>query len=338
MTKACVLWVVLGSVYAGPVQAAGKPAIHEVRKGDSLWALAKRHGCTVEQLRRQNRGRDLLRIGTRLVIPACGAKPKAGGGTASSPRYVVRKGDTVSEIAAAHRTTVAAIRTLNRLGRDSLIVVGQTLVLPGARARAVGTPRSVGKPHRGRLVHGVQLPRDPAYYRRRPSKAYGVQHTIDHTQAAIAAVRRAVPSARRVAIGDISARNGGALSGHRSHQSGRDVDIGLYFKRRPAGYPKQFVKASAGRIDLAANWALIDALAATVRKSGGAQYVFLDYGVQKKLYKYAQGKGVSKAKLGKIFQYPHGRRSRRGLVRHEPHHADHMHVRFRCAPKDAKCK
>ena len=33
--------------------------------------------------------------------------------------------------------------------------------------------------------------------------------------------------------------------------------------------------------------------------------------------------------LGFLFQYPRGKDALVGLVRHWPHHADHMHVRFR---------
>ncbi|MCU0792332.1 MAG: LysM peptidoglycan-binding domain-containing protein [Opitutaceae bacterium] len=45
--------------------------------------------------------------------------------------HVVRKGDTLTSIAAAYRVTVAALRTRNRLN-SSVIRVGQRLVIPGA--------------------------------------------------------------------------------------------------------------------------------------------------------------------------------------------------------------
>lgn len=327
--------------FAGEVQAEARMTVHTVEKGDTLWGLSKRTGCSIEQLRRANSGKESLRIGARLQMPWCGATtpPKPKGTQA----YVVRPGDTLSEIAKKQRTTLERIRKLNELGGRSMIVVGQTLTLPGAapmkpvKVRVV-KGQSVGKPHRGRLRNGVQLPRDPAYYRRRPSKAYGAQHAVDHTRAAILAVKHKVPGARRVAIGDLSSKRGGPISGHRSHQSGRDVDIGLYFKRDPSGYPKEFAHASSGRLDLAANWALIESLAAASAKAGGPEYIFLDYRVQSRLYKYALDKGVSKKKLARIFQYPHGRRKREGLVRHESNHADHVHVRYRCPASDAKCR
>ncbi len=52
---------------------------HKVRAGESLWPIARRYGCTVNQLRHANglkEGQDLLQIGQRLRIPWCKGKPK----------------------------------------------------------------------------------------------------------------------------------------------------------------------------------------------------------------------------------------------------------------------
>src|SRR5256885_6478793 len=38
--------------------------------------------------------------------------------------------------------------------------------------------------------------------------------------------------------------HGGAVTEHRSHQTGRDADIGLYYKQKPDSYPKDFVHRS----------------------------------------------------------------------------------------------
>src|SRR5699024_11660852 len=44
--------------------------------------------------------------------------------------YVIRKGDTLSAIADRYGTTVDALTTANELDAPSLLVVGQTLVIP----------------------------------------------------------------------------------------------------------------------------------------------------------------------------------------------------------------
>lgn len=57
---------------------------------------------------------------------------------APGPVHVVRKGDTLTDIARAHGTSVDELKRLNRL-RSGLIKVGQTLVLPASAAPAAIT-------------------------------------------------------------------------------------------------------------------------------------------------------------------------------------------------------
>ncbi|MER5277822.1 peptidoglycan-binding protein [Streptomyces sp. NPDC002809] len=60
--------------------------------------------------------------------------PSTGGGTSSSGTYVVKKGDTLSSIASAHKTTVAALVKLNSLKDANKLSVGQKLKLSSAAA------------------------------------------------------------------------------------------------------------------------------------------------------------------------------------------------------------
>jgi LysM repeat protein len=51
------------------VDATPTTVIYRVRKGDSLYAIARRHGVTIEELRVWNKLRgSALSIGTRLTI------------------------------------------------------------------------------------------------------------------------------------------------------------------------------------------------------------------------------------------------------------------------------
>jgi hypothetical protein len=76
---------------------------------------------------------------------------------------------------------------------------------------------------------------------------------------------------------------------------------------------------------------LVAALARTSSEPTGVQMIFLDYDVQAKLSDYAKAHGATEDQLARTFQYPHGRDEQAGLVRHWPHHTDHMHVRFKPA-------
>ena len=199
------------------------------------------------------------------------------------------------------------------------------MVTQPLRARAA---KAWARPGAAACEEGVQLPHDSVYYRRSITNAYATQSTIDRLRRTLRRVKERHPSVHRISVGDLSSRHGGPLSGHRSHQSGRDVDLGLYFTRQPRDYPQRFVAASEARLALAPMWTLVSLLAADAGRPGGPQYVFLDYAIQKQLYRYARKRGVSKTKLRRIFQYPDGRHTKDRLVRHEAHHDDHFHIRY----------
>ena len=73
-------------------------------------------------------------------------------------------------------------------------------------------------------------------------------------------------------------------------------------------------------------------------EDGGAMMIFLDFNVQGLLYRWALDHDVSEARLDRIFQFPHGRGSGDGFVRHIPNHDNHIHVRFKCPADDSACK
>ena len=98
---------------------------------------------------------NLLREGQELKIPlAGGAAPSpAIAPVVKAPAsvenvYVVAKGDVLSRIAVRHGTTTKAIKELNGLKSDT-IVVGQKLRVPGAKApepAVPAAPAAISKP------------------------------------------------------------------------------------------------------------------------------------------------------------------------------------------------
>ena len=198
--------------------------------------------------------------------------------------------------------------------------------------------QSVGAPWAGRLQHPAQLAEGDGYKIRRPWRSYGTRLTVDLVQRAINDTLEAFPDAHVLAIGDLSAEHGGAITDHHSHQSGRDADIGLIYKTKPRGYPENFVAATEDNLDCAATFALITSFLASANEDGGVQVVFLDFNVQGLLYDWAKDEGISDDRLDRIFQFPHGRGGSAGLVRHEPNHDNHIHVRFKCPRGDSACR
>jgi murein endopeptidase len=203
--------------------------------------------------------------------------------------------------------------------------------------RQIAHGQSVGAPWSGRLQHATALPPGEGYFIRRPGRAFGTQTTVELTERAIGETLDAFPDEHILAIGDISAPSGGLITQHRSHQSGRDIDVGLFYREKPAGYPADFIHADEVNLDCAATFKLLESFLATADDDGGVQMIFLDFDVQGILFDWALDHGISERRLERIFQYPHGRGSSEGIVRHEPNHDNHMHVRFKCPAEDTGC-
>lgn len=298
MRLALALLVVAGSAHADR---------YVVQRGETLAHVANAHGCSVDVLMRANNLRTTLVMpGTTIDVPSCSLRARARVRTPATR-------DTASDDAKA---------------RAALDVIDGATWTEATVERPAPARMSIGAPWDGKLLAAERLPGDDGYRIRRPSRAYGASHVIDHLRGAIAIVRALYPDVHTLAIGDLSAEHGGKLDNHRSHQTGLDVDVGFYFTRVPAGYPDAFAAADAN-LDLAATWALVTAFARTAELDDGVDIIFLDYAVQRRLYDWARARGTPDADLAHLLQYPRGKDSHAGLVRHWPNHADHLHVRFK---------
>jgi len=202
----------------------------------------------------------------------------------------------------------------------------------------VGLGQSMGTPRQGWLTNARRLEEGKGYTLRHPDRLFATDATIAQVLEAIEETRNAIPSVHDLGIGDLSGEFGGLLRGHLSHQSGRDIDLGLYYKTVPPGYPTRFVAATPENLHPRAMWELIEALADTVDQPGGVQWILLDYRVQRLLYHWGERQDIDAERLDRVFQYPDGPGAQTGIVRHFPGHDDHMHIRFGCPPYDNYCR
>ncbi|MDR2030414.1 MAG: LysM peptidoglycan-binding domain-containing protein [Puniceicoccales bacterium] len=133
-----------------PCRPQSGPAgeIYVVQRGDTLSSLARRWNCSVADIRRTNGlDGDGLVSGQRLTIPpnaVPGTAAVGGGGPAvgsGGDSYVVRRGDTLSSIAAARGATVRELCSLNGISEPNRIREGQTLRVPARKAAVAGQPR-----------------------------------------------------------------------------------------------------------------------------------------------------------------------------------------------------
>jgi len=102
--------------------AASDTAVYEVRRGDNLWNIARRHGVSLAALTDANPGVDpSLAPGERLRIPA------ASGAGDNEIVHHVRRGDNLYDLARRYGVTIASITRANRIRPDSTLHPGQPL-------------------------------------------------------------------------------------------------------------------------------------------------------------------------------------------------------------------
>lgn len=141
---------------SAPVAASGES--YTVRSGDTLGAIATRHGTTVAALRSANNiSGDRINIGQTLKLPSGANAPQqsqtsttpaatANTATTSEGGYTVRSGETLGGIAARHGTTVQALMQANNIDDPRSLRAGQSLRLPGSSSATTSTGSSTPTP------------------------------------------------------------------------------------------------------------------------------------------------------------------------------------------------
>ncbi|WP_203668666.1 LysM peptidoglycan-binding domain-containing protein, partial [Cellulomonas pakistanensis] len=121
---------------AAPAPAAAAGGTHTVASGETVSAIAQRHGTTVAAIVSANGldARAFIRVGQSLTIPGASVAPAATGAPTAGGTHTVASGETVSAIAQRYGTTVAAVVSANGLDARAFVRVGQTLTIPGASA------------------------------------------------------------------------------------------------------------------------------------------------------------------------------------------------------------
>ncbi|MEM6295330.1 MAG: penicillin-insensitive murein endopeptidase [Myxococcota bacterium] len=311
---------------------------YKVASRETVEEVAFRHGVAPWELRGWNGMADdahKLKRGRRLRIKASRLPPRP-----EKAIVTVAEGDTWSSLAQANGVSPSDLRAYNWPYRGKMTPGSELTVYvdpilrdwiaaapaDGERVRrgAVG----VGSPDEGTLLNGVQIPKGDGYWLRLPRSAYGTTHAVTQLLEAIDGFREETPWTGTLAIGSMSGPRGGPLGHHKSHQTGRDVDIRL--PRREG--VSRYAELRPRRVDWTATWVFVQALARV-----DTQVIFFDYKRQKYLYRAAKAAGASDEELAALVQYPRGSYARRGLVRHYPGHEKHLHIRFGCGPCEVSC-
>ena len=125
---------------------------YTVRKGDTLSAIANRHGSTVADIRQANGLRGtLIHPGQNLIVPRAGTAGTAANlpiedevrqRTARGGTYVVQRNDTLWQIARSFGTSVDRLCADNGLSPRQAIRPGQRLQVPGSKPATAATAAS----------------------------------------------------------------------------------------------------------------------------------------------------------------------------------------------------
>jgi LysM repeat protein len=296
---------------------------HKVFRGEIGYGIAGLYGVTLEDLKKLNprdlKNADKIKPGMHLVV--C---PEIEPRERIEDVYVVESGDYLGKVAELHGLTIRELLRFQRraIKNKDRLRVGQK-ILVWQFGEVLGPWRKKRDQDKGKFRDGAKLLPHSSYHIKRPKRVWGTRSTVGHVRSVLSRYQKKY-GGPRVVMGDLSKEGGGPLSGHASHQLGTDVDVGYVFKGENKR-TKGFLPANHKNLDIRRTWGLVHEFL----KTGNIRYIFIDYGLQKLLYKEAIKRGVSESKLDQWFQYPRGKGRTYGIVRHWRNHHDHMHVRFR---------
>ena len=203
---------------------------------------------------------------------------------------------------------------------------------------------SIGLPHHGVITGALEMPRRGEGYVLLRSKGarWGNPRLVSAIQTAAADVWRARPGGEPLVVGDLSAQAGGFIRGHRSHRTGRDVDLLLYALtpegipvRSPgfirfgpdglADYEDEHGKNVFLRLDVERSWMLVKALLGS--PEADVQWIFVARWVEALVIEYARARDEDPELLWQaenVLLQPGDSAA----------HDDHFHVRIACTPEE----
>ena len=104
---------------------------YTVKRGDTLWGIAKKFGVTVSAVVNANniRNPNLIYVGEVFIIPHMTSAENSG-----YTLYTVRRGDTLWGISRKFGTSINSIVALNGIKNPNLIYAGEVFKIPSARS------------------------------------------------------------------------------------------------------------------------------------------------------------------------------------------------------------
>ncbi len=136
-------WLAVAALLALPIGMFAQDQIHIVKQGDTLYALGRRYGLSVSEIKKLNGLQsDALSIGQRIIIK----KQSASAPQTSTPIstaeeiYYVKKGDNLYQIAKAHGLSLQELLDLNGFADSSVAIFPGTAIRVKKAAPDDGSP------------------------------------------------------------------------------------------------------------------------------------------------------------------------------------------------------
>ena len=212
--------------------------------------------------------------------------------------------------------------------------------LPGRYQKFPLSKRSltVGAPNNGYQLRAKRLRETKHLKIKRGSyrRSYGHPGLVLMLRRSARDIAKAAPNSVML-VGDLSGKKGGRISGHRSHQSGRDADIGFYLRNASGKQVllDRFVHIDAqGKVlgrkglffDEKRNWLLVRSWLRD--KRAGISHVFVASHVRNLILKYARSNKAAKKHYQEalaLLKQPSN----------SANHDNHYHLRIAC-PKEQR--
>jgi LysM repeat protein len=163
LTVALVVTTLVVLVGVVPTLAApDENVVYIVRRGDTLFSIARRYGVSAWTIASYNGivNPNRIYVGQRIIIPS--AQPVSSSGAV----HIVRRGETLLGIGLRYGVSAWRIAQANGITNLNYIYVGQRLVIPGRVAPAPAPPQPVQPatwpgPWTGEYFDNVSLGNDP---------------------------------------------------------------------------------------------------------------------------------------------------------------------------------
>lgn len=249
-------------------------------------------------------------------------------------RYTIKRGGSMKVVANLYKIFHHEMEALNPgVDIDRELPPSTKLVVykrkPGTKSESIDYAGD------GSLVGAMPMVDGPGrILKHTPWKGWATTTTVGTLDLILKEWARRFPNRQPILVGNMSARDGGRLKPHSSHQSGRDVDLSypqIWDRKEELNWRKM----DAQNLDRELTWELLELL----RETGAIEVIFIDSKLQKLLYEHARAtERYTESELAEWLEYPKPPGSGHPMIQHVRGHDDHIHVRFKCTESETRCK